>query len=163
MSDPQSANLHSVHLGSNNWFSPCKCDLCGGYLKFYNNTSALKNHLVSTHPLKYDDLMAAELKRKTALQALTSAAPSPAETHRRGMQMSNVAKERTDRLFALWCAQTCQPLSVFSQPALQEALDYISCGSYKPPSQHGLNGVSMVSFMMSCMMSFRVFEVLSNT
>ena len=37
--------------------------------------------------------MAAELKRKTALHAVTSAAPSPAETHMRGMQMSNVAKE----------------------------------------------------------------------
>ena len=103
----------------------------------------MRNHLLAQHKFEYDALLekkkradaAAIARGDTVMDALTN-------TARNSMPMSTSNRDIADRLFALWVAKTCQPMSVFEQDTLRECLDFLTAGRYQAPSHQRLHAVS---------------------
>jgi hypothetical protein len=105
-----------------------RCDTCFQGLSFNNNTSSLRQHVLSKHPENYDVMVAEE---KALLDATAVAQPGvDGHIATTRPQWSNHKHATVNKLFVKWVVDKCLPLTTLCEDSFREAINLATGGAY---------------------------------
>lgn len=106
----------------------CKCDICGRAIAYNNNTSAMAQHLLSTHSDVYDEVRRLEKLKLATVAGNQPPANDNASTTR--VQWTNTRSKAVNIAWVKWMLHTCQPISCLSNAVFKATLELTTNGAY---------------------------------